>query len=80
MPVSNRTSPNPPGTVPAAATRSISADSHADATSLSGAMRVIVPKNAEPARIDGVVKLDASLQVPRCRLRWPIDYATLQHH
>ena len=33
-----------------------------DATSLSGAMRVIVPKNDEPARIDGVVKLEASLQ------------------
>ena len=33
-----------------------------DASSLSGAMRVIVPKNDEPARIHGVVKLDASLQ------------------
>ena len=33
-----------------------------DATSLSGAMRVIVPRNAEPARIDGVVKVDVSLQ------------------
>ena len=33
-----------------------------DASSLSGAMRVIVPKNDEPARIDGAVKVDASLQ------------------